>query len=183
MLRRLAVLACLAAAPGIASAQTIIVTESNDTDGIINSGECANSPVDQLAFAWTPSTPAAAYDLYASDTANCPAPGQTVNGVTNNAHTQSFATNVQRTAWNNGDTATKLLNLATISCSSTSAALFICVFATGTNTLPIATASVRLDLASAPAPVLNLGLAGRRLARGELAAGERQRRRGANRLR
>jgi Synergist-CTERM protein sorting domain-containing protein len=155
MLRRLAALACLAAAPALASGQTIIITESNDNDRIIGAGECRNSPVDQLAFAWTPSTPAAAYDLYASDTANCPAPGQTVNGVTNTAHTQSFATNIAQTSLNNGKTASDLLSLANIQCTSSSGALFICVFPTGNNTTPVATASITLDLASAPAPVLN----------------------------
>jgi Synergist-CTERM protein sorting domain-containing protein len=154
MLRRLAVLACFTAAPALATAQTVIVTESNDTDSIINAGECANSPVDQLAFAWTASAAATAYDLYASDTANCP-PKQTVNGVTSTANTASFASNVVQTSWNNGDTASKLLSLANIQCVSSSSTLFVCVFPVGTNTTPVASASIRLDLASAPAPVLN----------------------------
>jgi Synergist-CTERM protein sorting domain-containing protein len=155
MLRRLAVLASLAAAPALAAAQTVIVTESNDTDAIINAGECVNNPVDQLAFAWTPSVQSTSYDLYASDTANCPAEGTTTNGVTNNAHTRSFATGINRTSLNQGDTASKLLNLAQIQCNSSSSALFICVFPNNNNTTPVATASVTLDLAFAPAPVLN----------------------------
>lgn len=160
MLRRLAALACLAAAPALAPAQTITISESNDTDHVINAGECSNSPVDTLSFAWTVATPAAAYDLYVSDTAACPAPGQTVNGVTNSAHTASFATNVSQTSWNNGDTASKLLNLVTIQCSSSSSSLFVCVFPASNNTTPVATASIALDLAAAPAPVLNSVSAG-----------------------
>ncbi|HEX7622993.1 MAG TPA: hypothetical protein VF400_05435, partial [Anaeromyxobacteraceae bacterium] len=152
MLRRLAVLACLAAVPALAQAQTITISESNDTDAVINAGECNNSPVDTLSFSWTVTTSAAAYDLYVSDTASCPIPSANAN---TNAHTKSFATNVGQTSWNNGDTASKLLNLVTIQCSSSSSSLFVCVFPAGTNTTPVATASIALDLASAPAPVLD----------------------------
>ena len=62
MTRRLAVLACLAAVPAVASAQNITVTESTDRDSIINIAECQNQPPDMLAFVWTPSTTAAAFN-------------------------------------------------------------------------------------------------------------------------
>jgi Synergist-CTERM protein sorting domain-containing protein len=154
MLRRLAVLACLAALPALGSAQNITITESNDTDGYVNTAECNNSPVDQLAFAWAVTVPATSYDLYVSDQAGCPANGSTVNGVATNAHTANVAVGILQTSYNNGNTAAALLNSAQIQCLSTSTALFVCVFANGTTANAIATGSVKLDLTSAPAPVL-----------------------------
>jgi Synergist-CTERM protein sorting domain-containing protein len=148
--RRLIVLACVAFTPALASAQTITVTESNDTDGIINAAECNNAPVDKLAFEWTVTSASSAYDLYVSDVAGCPIPSSSANS---DAHTQAFATNIGQTSWNGGDTAAKLLDLVSIACTSSHSALFVCAFPTGTNTTAVATASVQLDLASAPAPV------------------------------
>jgi Synergist-CTERM protein sorting domain-containing protein len=154
MTRRLAVLACLAGVPALASAQTIIVTESTDRDSIINIAECSNQPPDRLAFTWTPTTTATAFDLYASDQASCPPPGQTVNGVSTNAHTGAIATGITQTSRNQGDTAATVLNLAQIACQSSKTSLFLCVFATGTTTNPLATGTVQLDLVAPPAPTL-----------------------------
>jgi hypothetical protein len=151
MTRRLILLACLACAPALAVAQTITVTESNDTDRIINIAECSNSPPDRLAFQWTTTT-GTAFDLYVSDQAGCPAPGTTVNGVTTNAHTASVATNITQSNLNEGDTAATLLSKAQIPCTSSSSALFVCVFPAGTTTTAAATASIQLDLVSPPAP-------------------------------
>jgi Synergist-CTERM protein sorting domain-containing protein len=155
MNRRLTLLACLACAPALAMAQTITVTESNDQDKIVNIAECQNQPPDRLAFVWTPTTTSTAYDLYVSDQASCPPPGQTVNGVSTNAHTGSVATGILQTSLNQGDTAATLLNLAQISCLSSSSSLFVCVFATGTTTNAVATGTVQLDLVTPPAPTLN----------------------------
>lgn len=152
MTRRLILLACLACAPALASAQTITVSESNDRDGIINSGECTNSPVDQLSFQWSVTSGATAFDLYVSDQASCPANGSTVNGVATNAHTGAVATNITQSSWNGGDTAATILSKAQIPCSSSSSALFVCVFQAGTQTSPLATASVQLDLVAPAAP-------------------------------
>jgi hypothetical protein len=152
-MRRLILLACLACAPALASAQTVVVTESNDQDKIINIAECSNSPADRLAFVWSVAA-AAPYDLYVSDQANCPAPGSTVNGVTTNAHTATVNTNIQQASYNQGDTASTLLSSVGIQCLGASATLFVCVFTSGTNTNPIATGSVPLDLVSPAAPVL-----------------------------
>ena len=159
MTRRLAVLACLAGVPALASAQTIIVTESTDRDSIINIAECSNQPPDRLAFTWTPTTTAAAYDLYASDQAGCPGTS-TSSGGTTNAHTRTIATSIAQTSRNEGDTAATVLSLASISCQSSSTSLFICVFAAGTNinsgtiVTPLASASVQLDLVAPPPPTL-----------------------------
>lgn len=149
-MRRLTLLACLACAPALGSAQTITVTESNDADAIINTAECNNSPVDKLAFQWTVTTTASSYDLYVSDTAGCPIPSTSADS---NAHTSAFATNVTQSSWNGGDTASKLLDLANIQCNSSSSAIFVCAFPAGTDTTAVATASIQLDLVSPAAPV------------------------------
>ncbi len=56
MLRRLAVLAFLSAAPALASAQTITIAESNDQDQTINIAECNNTAQDTISFQWTVAT-------------------------------------------------------------------------------------------------------------------------------
>lgn len=156
MTRRFAVLAVLACAPALASAQ-ITVTESNDQDGVINIGECSNQPPDRLAFQWTPSTAATSYDLYVSDTSGCPQKGSTVNGVTSTANTNSIQTGIGQTSLNEGDTAATVLSKAAVACSSATTSLFLCVFATGSNastTTPLATGTLQLDLVAPAAPNL-----------------------------
>lgn len=152
MMRRLTVLAWLACVPALAHAQTITVTESNDTDSIINSAECRNSPVDTLAFAWMSGTGALSYDLYVSNQAGCPPPGTVVNGVTTNAQTHPVHTGIINQSYNGGETASSLLNAVGIQCSSATTTLFVCVFANGTTTNALATGSLQLDLVSPAAP-------------------------------
>lgn len=153
MTRRLAVLACLALAPALAAAQ-LTITESNDNDRYVNIAECSGNPSDNLAFIWTvPSV--GPYDLYVSDTSGCPQKGSTVNSVTTTANTQTVATNIAQSAWNQSDTAGSLLASVSIPCSSTQRSLFFCVFTAGTTaptTSAIATGSISLDLVNAPAP-------------------------------
>jgi hypothetical protein len=153
MAQRLAVLACLLIAPSLAAAQTITISESADQEipPIFNQAECTNQTVDTIALSWTLTT-AQAVDLYVSNTASCPQPS---NNTNSNAHTASFATNLTTTIFNGGKTAADLINLAQISCQSSGSSLFICAFPTGTNTTPVATATIQLDLSTPPAPVAN----------------------------
>jgi Synergist-CTERM protein sorting domain-containing protein len=153
-MRRLTVLACLACAPALAAAQTIVVTESNDRDNIINSGECNNNPVDTLAFAWNVASTATTFDLYVSNQAGCPAPGTVVNGVTTNAQTHNVHSGIINQSYNGGETASSLLNAVGIQCSSSSATMFVCVFPNGQTANPVATGSVQLDLVAPAAPVI-----------------------------
>jgi hypothetical protein len=149
--RRIAILASALLAPSLVLAQTITVAESADQElpPIINLAECQNTTVDRLSFSWT-LTEAQAVDLYASNTANCPQPS---NNNNSNAHTGSFATNVQSTIFNGGRTAADLLAIAQIVCPGSSGTLFICAFPTGTQLTPVATASVTLDLSVPPPPI------------------------------
>jgi hypothetical protein len=149
MMRRLAVLACLAL-PAAAAAQ-ITINEQNDTDLYINIAECKGNPSDNISFQWT-ATSAGPYDLYVSDTSGCPPKGSTVNGVTTNANTASVATGVQQSTWSQSNTAGSLLNSISIPCSSTTRSMFVCVFTAGTTTSPAATGSIGLDLVNAPPP-------------------------------
>lgn len=151
MIRRLAVLAWVACAPALAAAQ-LSVTESNDTDGYINIGECSNAPVDTLAFQWTTSS-GGPFDLYVSDTAGCPQK-TTVNGVTSTANTALVQGGITTTSRNVGDTAAVLLGKVSIACLSTSTSLFACVFPTGNTTTPLVQTSISLDLVKAPPPII-----------------------------
>ena len=161
MLRRLAVLACLAAAPALAPAQTIIITESNDTDRAISIKECNSTAQDTISFQWTVSTTTTTtlYDLFVSNTSGCPTPSSTSNigavtepiqpGITGTATSGSFA---------GGQTAGQLLSLAGVAtCNSSTSAIFFCVFTPGTQgsaTPALATGSITVDLLTPPAPTI-----------------------------
>src|SRR6266568_1493140 len=81
MLRRLAVLAFLSAAPALASAQTITIAESNDQDQTINIAECNNTAQDTISFQWTVATTTVttSFDLFVSNTSGCPTASSTSN--------------------------------------------------------------------------------------------------------
>src|SRR6266704_3042088 len=85
MLRRLAVLVCLSAAPALASAQTITIAESN------------NPEQDTISFQWTVATTTitTTYDLFVSNTSGCPTASSTSNS---NAVTNTIATGISGTA-------------------------------------------------------------------------------------
>ena len=159
MLRRLAVLACLAAAPALAAAQTITVAESNNQDQIINIAECNNTAQDTISFQWTVATGTinTLYDLYVSNTSGCPPQSANNNstavttiiqpGIPGTATTGSFS---------GGQTASTLLQNAGIAtCTSASTAIFFCVFTPGaqpSGTAALATGNLKVDLLTPPAP-------------------------------
>src|SRR6266568_5003002 len=159
MLRRLAVLACLAAAPALASAQ-ITVTESNDLDVIINIAEYNNTKQDTISFQWTVSTTTTTtlYDLFVSNTSGCPITS-TTTGVVTVAIQPGITGTVTGGTFSGGQTAGQLLASAgTATCSSTTSALYFCVFTPNTqNTttaVALATGSLTVDLLEPPAPVI-----------------------------
>jgi len=161
MLRRLAVLAFLSAAPALASAQTITIAESNDQDQTINIAECNNTAQDTISFQWTVATTTitTTYDLFVSNTSGCPTASSTSNS---NAVTNPIATGINGTAttgsFSGGQTAGQLLqNIGIPSCTSATTAMFFCVFAPGaqgTTAAALATGSLKVDLLGPPAPTI-----------------------------
>src|SRR6266568_9417133 len=161
MLRRLAVLAFLSAAPALASAQTITIAESNDQDQTINIAECNNTAQDTISFQWTVATTniTTSYDLFVSNTSGCPTASSTSNS---NAVTTQIQPNIPGTAttgsFSGGQTAGQLLqNIGIPSCTSATTAMFFCVFAPntqGTATPALATGSLKVDLLGPPAPTI-----------------------------
>jgi len=161
MLRRLAVLAFLSAAPALASAQTITIAESNDQDQTINIAECNNTAQDTISFQWTVATTTVttSFDLFVSNTSGCPTASSTSNS---NAVTTQIQPNIPGTAttgsFSGGQTAGQLLqNIGIPSCTSATTAIFFCVFAPGaqgTTAAALATGSLKVDLLGPPAPTI-----------------------------
>lgn len=158
MLRRLAVLVCLSAAPALAGAQTLTINEGSNQDGYINIAECNNTKQDTLSFQWTvSSTTTNVFDLFVSNTSGCP----TATSTTNLNAISSFVATVTGTATTGSlagqQTASQLLSSVQIPCSSSTSALWFCVFATGTQnttTGALVTNNIKLDLLTPTAPTI-----------------------------
>jgi hypothetical protein len=153
--RRLALLVCLLA-PSLAAAQ-ITITESNDTDKIINQAECQGG-ADGLSFQWTfpgftTGTSGASYTLSVSDTENCPAPSTTTGQIVNTKPVGSVAAASASGVFPaTGTTGVSgLLTLAGMNCNSTNQLLFFCVTLSGAAAGTQVTGSIQLDLLK-PAP-------------------------------
>lgn len=160
MARRLTAVLLLFAA-SLASAQTttgssMTVTETNDSDRIINIAECNNAEPDKLIFNWTYSgyTITGTYRLTISDTSGCPS----------TAHNKVYD-NIGATAANgaypsSGDPTVNvatLLQALSINCSGAATAIYLCVDylpSSGASTTGAVTGSVTLDLAKPPPPVV-----------------------------
>lgn len=158
MAKRLALLVTLLAVPSLGSAQ-LVITESNDTDKLINHAECANDVADGLSFSWTfpafVATAGGQYTLTASDTINCtpPSNNQTIQTSTIGTVDATSANGVFPASGTVG-VAQIIRNLA-MSCDGSKNAVYFCVTlstaATGTAAV---TATLQLDLQKPPAPNL-----------------------------
>ena len=154
---RRAILALLLAAPPLALGQTITVTESNDTDRIVNVAECSGAVTDQLTFTWTISnfTATGTFDLLASDQASCPLP-TTTSGTT--AHTVTLQAGIPATTGSGSSTSnvvtvSSLLSQLQIACPGPATVVYFCVdYNSGFSTPNAATGNLTLDLQSPPAP-------------------------------
>lgn len=154
---RRAILALLLAAPPLALGQTVTITESNDTDRIVNVLECSGSVTDTLSFTWTISnfTATGTFDLLASDQASCPLP-TTTSGTT--AHTVTLQAGIPATTGSGSSTSNlisvpSLLQQLQITCPGPATAVHFCVdYNAAIPTPNAATGSLTLDLQSPPAP-------------------------------
>jgi hypothetical protein len=164
MAKRLALLFVLAA-PSVALAQSITVSESTDQDRIINKAEC-NDPQAGITVQWTVASATATggtFDVKASDTSSCPEANGT---TTTTAVTKHLQDGIQGTS-NSGtfpatgtspQSITALVALLGISCNGANTAIFFCIDFTpvgGTKVVNAATGSVQLDLATPPPPIVN----------------------------
>lgn len=152
---RCLVLLLIAALPALARSQSLTFAESNDQDQVIGLKECQGSVVDNITFNWTiASVSAATFDLWVSDQADCP-PAST----TSTAHSASLASGVAASASfpSSGTFSiqTLLNDVNIVNCDPASTVVYVCVFASGTTTSPVATLNVPLDFATPPAPQLN----------------------------
>lgn len=151
MTKRLAVVAALLAVPvagmgQITTGGTITITESNDSDVIINLAECTGGVTDLLSFSWTTT---GTVDLFASDTANCPTPSTDATTI---AKTTTIRAGITTGSLTSVISAPNLLNELSITCPGSKTTVFLCLFPSG-STVIAATGQLQLDLQTPPAPV------------------------------
>jgi hypothetical protein len=164
MLRKAALLACLAA-PLAAGAQTPVAgTITFAPNAIIGAAECASS-TDAITLTWTTSVVTggslqnAFYRIQASNTASCPdtdvvngrITGLLVDNLTPTAFTQAYPSGLGDTPILHSD----LAAAAGYDCASPDSTIYVCVelLPIGTGTaLGSATGTVKLQLTAPPAP-------------------------------
>jgi Synergist-CTERM protein sorting domain-containing protein len=149
----LMLLAALLAAPSLAAAQVLTITESNDQDVIVNVAECSGQVTDLLSFTWssTTTTTTGTFNLLASDQASCPTP---TSNSTTTAHTITIQAGLTGTSLTNVIAVPSVLTQLSISCPGPATVVNFCVTDGATTTI-VASGTLQLDLQTPPAPAVN----------------------------